>query len=298
MKTTRFTLTVLLILSFAGVLANAQPFTYTFEPEAGNSGDWSRFQNWTGGAPNGIPVSGDTAIIPGGKTCIVQSADQAAQKITVAGTATLQIAGRNLTLGGTIGTSIIDGLVELVASGPQAPTLSVSTPLNFGGAFGTIRGEPGSGAEIRRLSGPAGNEGFSLGPLTKITGAIKITATIVNGGRIQAQTATDDIEIGLDSPSGSDVVVAGNGIVECVAGKITFKTVKLSSANNWEVSGGELRVTSDAATENRTGDVQVTLSGTLNIESNYLTSGDLIFSGGMIKVADGKSSQFNVSTGG
>ncbi|TWT45710.1 hypothetical protein RAS1_21390 [Phycisphaerae bacterium RAS1] len=51
--------------------------SFTFTANGGSSGDWTYAINWS---PNGVPVSGDTATIPDGKTCVIEQANQPARR--------------------------------------------------------------------------------------------------------------------------------------------------------------------------------------------------------------------------
>ncbi|MCG3128691.1 MAG: hypothetical protein CHACPFDD_03581 [Phycisphaerae bacterium] len=83
-----------LVLLTVALAAAAHATTYTFQP---TSGDWNDNNNWS---PNGKPGSGDTAIIPNGKTCNIADANQVVKILDVQSGGTLVIDyDNNLQLG-------------------------------------------------------------------------------------------------------------------------------------------------------------------------------------------------------
>ena len=82
------TIVVFLVIGLGAMPAIADPCEFI-----AGSGIWGSAGNWTD-CGGDYPRAGDTAIIAG--TCRVESADQAADAITVSGT--LEIKGHDLTL--------------------------------------------------------------------------------------------------------------------------------------------------------------------------------------------------------
>lgn len=88
--------TALFVIGAAAWRVSAQD-TFTFSPAVGDVGVWSDDANWVGGPPNQVPGSGDTAIIPNPKTCIVDDG-RTTEIVTVNTGGTLTIDGGSLTI--------------------------------------------------------------------------------------------------------------------------------------------------------------------------------------------------------
>lgn len=161
----------------------ADTFTFT-----GNiSSKWNNAANWTGGPQDETPGAGDKAIIPNGKTCLVDS-DEAAEVVEVASGATLTIAGKTLDVAddgaaGQTGGIVVNGTLRFERAGGVRGVLRYSgadSPPNFaitGG--GTLIAEGSTHAGRIENAGISGTETLVIGDGDANTLTVKGTITIL-----------------------------------------------------------------------------------------------------------------------
>jgi hypothetical protein len=167
-----------------------------------------------------------------------------------------------VTLTGTGGENVstIDGQLELEGNA----TLRITTNNHVLTGTGYISGDDYEA--MIEIGDDSDSNNLTLTSTTVIRGAMWITPnststgtmTFVNNGVVEANNASDPLEICPD-------LLAGSG---------EWKV--MSSAN------AELRLWTGSTS--LTGDITVS-QGTLDIDSNFETTGDLIFTGGQIEVA-------------
>ena len=106
------TLLTMVVLVLGPSVASAEDFTFD-----ATDGDWNSPENWL--EDGGPPRTGDRATIPNGKTCRLQTADQAAYVVSVQSGGKLVIESKKLLLD-EVGSLAVDGTLELnnTASAP------------------------------------------------------------------------------------------------------------------------------------------------------------------------------------
>lgn len=260
---------------------------YTFTPTVGGdttSGDWNFPANWT---PTVIPLSGDTATIPTGKTCIVQIADQSIRSVVVQGTGALLIKDKALTVGSsTASTTSNPGngifLQDADANPATRPTLKVYNNTTFSGGqivgpvstthFGLITWAGGSSntvtftAECKLLSSIIFEVNVKLEP-TAYAQALGVTHMYFGSDTGTSYNLTS-------SSTGGGIVYASSG------GKVTFRRMNIngfsgdfSIAGTSDAGGGstlKLSFYSDAANlaNNSSVDVYIADKGVLDVDTN------------------------------
>lgn len=172
---------LLLTLSLipAGVVAEV----YIFVGSA--DGPWRIANNWD--PATGPPHAGDKAIIPNGKTCLVDS-DEAGELVDVQTGGTLTIAGKTLALAddgaaGQTGGIVVNGTLRFERAGGVRGVLRYSgadSPPNFaitGG--GTLIAEGSTHAGRIENAGITGTETLTIGDGDANTLTVKGTITIL-----------------------------------------------------------------------------------------------------------------------
>ncbi|MCG3126112.1 MAG: hypothetical protein CHACPFDD_00942 [Phycisphaerae bacterium] len=135
------------VLIMLGAAAAAPATTYTF---TATSGDWNSNDNWD---PPGKPGSGDTAIIPNGKTCNIAAANQAVRILDVQSGGTLVIDyDNNLQLGENDAstTSTVDGEIHFIESAGDRAILRIWGTVTFDGSGEIGKRGSGYGGQIKR----------------------------------------------------------------------------------------------------------------------------------------------------
>lgn len=291
-----FVLTIV-VVGMAMATASAQT-AYTFNVTSGN---WDDNENWL--PTIGPPGADDTAIIPIGRTCKVEDADQAVAELNVQGT--LVIAGRRLTLGvPTSGSeSTLDGTINLKKVGANDAYLKINRTVEFEGT-GEIASSKADNADfegiIERGSGAPGIvPTLRLEPGVTIRGSLRILTDLTLNSNATA-TAKAIVDDGDDTMilGEDDAIVRiarGTGQFEVSAGKLAIETfffwhpIIPTATPDWLISGGEIE-TVIVQTKGRffanLHSIDMT-GGTLNIKDTFVMTGDCRFTGGTLKVKSG-----------
>lgn len=236
---------------------------------AGGSGNWSSAVNWTGSNGGSTPpAAGDLAVFPaggGGYTVRVDVAPCTARRLDVHTNCTINIdANTRLELGSADGQiSEIDGMLSLSRSTSVLRIMHdhVFRPKTTGATKTVIYGGP-----VGALIDDPGNSSRLILQRNGSSGAATIGCNL----------ALDVGGVRLD-PGGQLTMGSCFTLGDCF--------------DAFEIAGGAL--TFSSAFTDMTCDFVVS-AGTLNINANVCTEGDLTFTGGTINVAPGKT----FSTGG
>jgi len=231
----------------------------TFQP-AGATGNWNVAGNWSGG----VPGAGDNAIIPDGKTCYVNVSDARAGAFTVQGAGVLSVNSSCMLEIDNNSSVNATGGVLLTGSGS---TLRISGNLTISGN-GSLEGQDNS-AQVELSSSCT----LTLASTTTIEGALQLVpksgasnTTFLNLGTVRADRSSNTLVVDVDALDDACTTdVDGDWEVA------DYSTSKLS-----------LRISSTILQ----GDFSVT-NGTLDVQADIMTSGDLSFTGGKIEVAAG-----------
>ncbi|MFH1747858.1 MAG: hypothetical protein ABIG44_12555 [Planctomycetota bacterium] len=252
-----------IVVSSALALAVAPVAGDTYYFTAAVDSSWHNEDNWkdacTSGGDGQVPTSTDNAVICEGKLCTISTADaeclgltvQADADLTVGTSKTLQI-GANSTITGDLSFAS-DGELHiagsLTLSGGDSIPFAAGGEIEFQGDYNLVL------ANGTTLSG-----GFLM---NRSSGSY----TFVNNGKVEATE-------GLD-------VTFRNGTIQS-GGQGAYPTVfKVSHADS------TMEFDSTCTVSNMGGDFEVT-AGTLRIETDTCTTGDLTFSGGKIQVTANK----------
>ena len=221
MYTIRRLASCMIFLVSCALVSNADTYTFT-----ATVGDWNDEENWN---PNGRPVAGDTAIIPNGKHCKVEAANQAALVVQVNSGGILGVIGRQLDLGSTDegdNTSTINGTLYLDASGGTPGKLACKGDPNDSplgtilGGSGTItaRADDGYGpGELVRSGGSVGT-GFTVQSTLTLVGSIHVKCSLALDGLAKVDDADDTLTLGVTSGLLILPAVGGNGEFRVSAG--------------------------------------------------------------------------------
>jgi len=284
--------------------------TFTF---TATDGVWGNDENWDG--PEGrYPEYGDTAIIPGGKTCRVEKDDQHAKIIQVSGT--LGIVGKKLALGQnfTPTTSTVNGTgtVYFKEVGGVRGTLAVRHWVTIDGS-GKLTGSKGIDStyagRILLYGEQVGDEppygyivyglGIILDDTVVLTGTVQLWCRI----EIKANAAVvvdypDDVFNVADVViwNGGNVILDGDGEFQVSAGALVFKMVWFDPTTPlWRLTGGEIELFDNPMSNIRFLNIPVRIvmtGGTFDVNDPLSTTGGLEFSGGQIEVAPNKTAEF------
>ncbi|MCG3129069.1 MAG: hypothetical protein CHACPFDD_03978 [Phycisphaerae bacterium] len=274
--------------------------TFTFDGSEGE--DWHDPDNWT---PPGTPGAGDTAVIPNGLTCKVKSANAVAEIIQVAGT--LGLEGYKLTLGSTSGntTSTIGngGVIYFKKPSTETPELLVHKTVTFDSTtLGTITARTASGygpGLISDADDPA-NSGIILDSATLLVGNFTITVDVTNNGNLRSDGGSDTLTLGGSESPPTNALDGSGAMLASGGGTIRINAMELDGTMTWTVNDGTLWLTDKFTIPNPGSfDTKVrVLDGTLDIDADFLTHGELDFGtaghAATIKVASGKAAEFNV----
>jgi hypothetical protein len=255
MKKMIFTTAAVLAVLLVGATAQATDNTFS---DAG-SNDWNTPGNWSLGH---VPTADENAVIPADNVCNIGITTAVADTIEVYGTLNIA-AGAKLTLDGSeSSTSYVSGAgkVYLLGSGSELSFTSNNHTVSHSGTPGEI-----IGCHI--------NVKITITIVItieiKITGSMEIQAsggTFVNDGIVEANRNG-----------------ASDNMLTCYSGTFTGSgTYKVS------VSGATLKFVLGITATGLATDFVVP-AGTLDIDEDVTTSGDLNFTGGTINVAANKT---------
>lgn len=279
-------------LALVPTVATAQPFTFNV-----TSGDWETPTNWN--PPTGPPAAGDVATIPSGKTCRIETADQAVFDLLVIGE--LIIKGKTLSMlenGFSSPLLNVEGAVKFEKPGATTPKIVFT---NRGGPGGPFRIISTNNAGKIVAFGAAGHEGvIESAPVDAlkvergvlIRGSIAVEASILtNDGRFLVDAAADTMFIGATN---SGFGTSGSGTFEVTAGDMFIRRLKPAEFfdGTLKVSGGTMTLTEHVAIF-QVSEANVRVSGgTLLFESDWRSLGGLNFTGGTIKVVANETATF------
>ena len=229
-------------------------------------------------------------IIDYGETCVL-SADCTVERLTISyggrlytGSHTLTITGDGgLTIcfggklivdgAGTVvlnggGTSPLNGRIELQVSGSTLRFEDNSVTLS---GIGYVEGQSnGARIEIAAENSP----GISLISSINIVGALEIAGLSADGKTTGTFTNSDIVH--ADGASGDK--------------RITVESGTIDGSGTWQVSHSDAEIQFDVAATGLSGTFDID-AGTLDINEDVTTTGDLEFSGGTIEVAATKTFQ-------
>lgn len=255
---------------------------------------WNDDANWTpsGGPPGAL----DTAVIPDGKTCRIESSAQA-DTVDVQSGGTLRIDSTSLTIDD--GSSLtVNGDLQFKKSSSTVPSLVyLEGDLTISGA-GTIDaadGDPAYGPGIiQNAAGKTGDLTISNSSMT-LKGSLKIdiNGDLHNSGTFLVDDADDTMEIGPLSSGTLRGVINGAGNFTASAGTLKIGRMALKgSPDAWTgtvtASGGTFHLTEYVVSHLGHGNVQLNSGGTIKVDALWisqggytLTEGDIIFAPGM-----------------
>ncbi|MCG3128864.1 MAG: hypothetical protein CHACPFDD_03760 [Phycisphaerae bacterium] len=198
--------------------------TYTF---IATSGLWDDEDNWD---PTGKPVSGDTAIIPNGKTCLVQNGNEAVKIVQVDSGGTLGIVGRTLTLGvaGDTTSSTVNGLIYLKESGATPGVLKVQGFPTLGGS-GIVSARKADGYGAGRFTSLNNQQKLTINSGVTCKGSITFLVDFDNYGTLQVDHADDEMTFGYASTQFGRYD-GGGGTLSVSAGLARFNHFRLAGA--------------------------------------------------------------------
>ena len=236
---------------------------------------WTTNTNWN---PTGVPGGGDTATVPvtanhpqlSKNVAVAALVIQAAAQVSTHGKK-LAVTGLDVNLGGTLlvdgpggtvklngpGIQIIDGRIRLVSN---SAVLQLATSCRLVGC-GRINGENAS-AKIA------------------IPRAVTVTSRITVSGRLKITKSGASAGVFIND----GVVVADDPFGTLVCQQGTFR-----GCGHYKVTatGATLEFGANAVATNLTAHFDVE-AGTLNVDTDVITSRHLRFTGGVIAVASGK----------
>ena len=281
-------------LALVPTVATAQP-TFIFDVTSGN---WHTRENWD--PTSGPPQAGDRAIIPSGKTCTIDTANQEALVVEVIGT--LIIKGKTLSMLPTSTTSPsmkVNGTVKFEKPGQTTPKLIHNEAnIPFPPPFKIFTDNAGTLV----ADGAAGHEGIIEETNTSILdvqsgvtikGSISVDGIgLINDGLFLVDNASDTMFIGGTSVG---LLSVGSGTFEVSDGDMFIRRLKPNAetfTGKLIVSGGTMTFTTHVGSTGPS-EAKVEVSGgTLLFEADWQSLGGLDFTGGTIKVAANETATF------
>ena len=285
MKRNTILTTAALFAAALFILDNPAAYAGTYYFHAGGgSGNWSDGSKWyqtacNSGSTGTVPGAGDRAVICAGQTCNVDIAvDESnpfgavADTIDVQGTLNIQD-GKTLTLdnnndnvAATPDGSVVAGTLNLQYTSSASELAFITSDHTLTGA-GSIVGA--NHATLITL----GSNSLDLESQITIAGALQITES-------GTPTTTS-----FKNGSGGCVDADTSGTLEIV----TVDSIAAGSGE-WKVTASGANLKFSVAATGESGAFTVS-AGTLDIDQNVTTTGDLTFTGGTIDVASGKTYQ-------
>ncbi|MCG3126110.1 MAG: hypothetical protein CHACPFDD_00940 [Phycisphaerae bacterium] len=279
-----------LLVAATPLLAAATDYTFT-----ATSGDWNTQTNWS---PNGKPGSGDTAIIPNGKTCNIADANQAVKILNVQSGGTLVIDyDNNLQLGENDAstTSTVDGEIHFIESAGDRAILRIWGTVTFDGSGDIGKRGSGYGGLIKRADPDTGYYMLMiLSDGVDLKGNLTFLTSLENNVNVTVSHSDDHLTLGGMARFIPELTLAGTGKFQVSnGGFLEIRAAKLSATTPaWELSGGEIEVF-DLPYDNTffTGlTVNISVSGgTLDLKDSFGSTGEFTFTGGSVIVRDGKT---------
>lgn len=286
----RDSISILFVLGMILPAMTVEATTYTFTGFTDNT--WGDADNWS--PPGGPPGSADTAIIPYNKTVTTNGADEACKVLEIQNNGNprglLTITqGSTFSLHGTALTpSTLNGRIFFgtKAGESDAPVLEIVNSMtiegdNFGvivgktsgGTKGIIRGESSSDVLTFAIAS-------NVGPI--MAGEIDIEVEFVNNTRVIAGGGGTTMTLKTNPKSGTGLWSVDGGVL--------LVDIEVTGTGEWLMDphiSGTIRFTANC--ENLEGDFNVKAGGTLDIQSNLCTTGDIEWIGGSILVDNASS---------
>jgi hypothetical protein len=244
---------------------------------------WNEPENWS----DGVPDIGVDACIENGESAYTVNFNAAAKSLYIDSTSEMKVGvysnGFALTLGDN---STIDGALHLY----QNTTLYINKSLTIGGS-GRVMGHASQSeiAMIKAVGGAAYT--LTLGSGVQLDTEWDVYVPLVNNGAVKARKLSNNLgRIKLiEGGSGSGDWIAELGGTLIVDGTVT-------GSGDWKlVNSASSTIQIDAACIGLTGDVTIS-AGTLDVNRNFCTTGNLTFSGDAIDVASAYKAKFDVAT--
>jgi hypothetical protein len=272
MKRKLLTTAAFVAVLLIGATAQATDNTFGY---GGSDHNWSTPGNWSGGVPDAT----ENAVIPAGETCDVDISTAVADTIGVYGTLNIE-PGMKLTLdGSTSSRSCICGTVYLEKNAATPPTAVGNLAFTTNGheliGNGSIIGADHScqitldtNSQVLRSNG------------VTISGALEITedtsggdptnTRFINDGTVSANLASGMLELDVDHLDTGTYCASGDWDVSASSATLRFTVGSMYLCGKFSVS-----------------------NGTLDIDDDVWTDGDLSFTSGTIDVANGVSFKVN-----
>ena len=269
----------------------------TYVWTGGTSTDWSDQLNWDigDGTPgdDGFPVAGENVIIPDVTTQPVMDVAAILNNLTIAGSATMDLSGQNLTVGGTFNN---DGTIYL-QGGETVSGLSDfdSGTTEYTGAAG-INNYPSplaAGYDYYNLifNDATLNDTWNLDADLNVYGDLTVSGGTLSQGTNDLYLSGDaDFTSGNFTKNGANTVIFDGSLTQTL-------TSAGEDLGNVQINAAASLVTSDASNFD-----DVTISGTftsgaaINAGGDWTNTGSF-FSGGFSTTFDGTGSQ-TINTGG
>jgi hypothetical protein len=260
MKRKLLTTAAFVAVLLIGATAQATDNTYT---NGTTDGKWSTPGNWSGGVPDDT----ENAVIPAGETCDVDITTAVADTIEVYGTLNIE-PGMKLTLdGSTSSTSYICGEVYLEESGTCGNLAFTTNDHELLGNGSIIGADHCCQITLDTNSQALTNNGVTICGALEITESGTPTNTrFINHGVVSADLASGMLELDVDH----------------------LDTGTYCASGDWDVSASSAILRFTVGSTYLCGKFSVS-NGTLDIDANVWTDGDLSFTGGGIAVASGMS---------
>lgn len=289
------TLTTLVIVGFIVDAAQAD----VFQTNGTGGGFWDAASTWTrtSGSSNNYPQSGDTATVLLNDTVTLRQSE-VCNVLTIQRDAVVSNPGAYvLTIAGTSGLTI-----DPIGAGSAAGLLHVSgagrVDLTGGAGTNTINGEmrlDNASAELR-ITSPNNTVILSGSGMVKgtVSGAkVKINQSVTFDNRCTIQGILEITKVAL--ATSTTFVNGSGGLVHAnVSGLLRINPDALGAgAGDWQVSTSASAILRfSVGNASQSGDVTVS-NGTLDVQADFTTSGDLYLSGNgtTISVSAGKTFQ-------
>lgn len=293
MKTANTVITAMAVIAWTNAPAVATD--YTFNPTSGN---WGTPGNWS---PAGIPQDGDTATIPGGKTCRVEDDDRAATSFQVGNFGTLKIVGHSLTI--TADSSFVDkGALIFETDGGNDGELVIGANLSISGDTSNIYAVDSNRGVIRTTGDYTLTIDGEINSGPILWGSFDVRVNLVlNGGQFVVESG-EVLNLGFQGASAASITIQGaGGQVDMGGGVLHVGVVEfLGGADliDWNAYAGGLIEISSVCTDCSCfrGEI-VVAGGELEVNADLCTPEGLTFIGSTIEVADGVSAAFASNCG-
>ncbi|TWT41140.1 hypothetical protein RAS1_38330 [Phycisphaerae bacterium RAS1] len=255
--------------------------SYTFTANGGASGDWNSAMNWS--PSTGYPGSGDTAIIPNGKTCLVEQSNQTCSTVNINSGGILLVKGRDLAIESEMQ---INGDLQFKSVNNVPGRILKSSAITLSGA-GLVDARAANSLGRGEFNGSGGY--LTIGSDLTVTGSIDFNCSINVNGTIKAD-GTDTMNVGVTRHA--SVNGQGNFIADGES-EIAFLDADLTpgftTTRKLWVKAGTIRLSSTADCNNAIWWIVIDGGGKFVVETDALFVSALTFSSGKIRVAAEKT---------